>query len=198
MPTTTSRTKTTRRTMTTGRKTRTRRIWTSKDRSEAACRDRAGAVLRRFSALSDPMEAGFLPHRRSSCARLSFADPPRQMKDETAEKDSAIFTIGHSNHPLEVFLALVEEHRIGLIVDVRSSPYAGYVAEFNREPIRNHLRGRGVEYLFLGDLLGGRPEGEEFYDREGYVRYDRLARSAQFQQGIERLLDAVEAPRAAR
>jgi len=56
------------------------------------------------------------------------------MKDETAEKGTAIFTIGHSNHPLEVFLALVEEHRIGLIVDVRSSPYAGYVAEFNREP----------------------------------------------------------------
>jgi len=112
------------------------------------------------------------------------------MKNKTPKADFTIYTIGHSNHPPETFLALVEEHRIGLIADVRSSPYSGYVADFNKEPLQNHLRAREIDYLFLGDLLGGRPEGEEFYDREGYVLYDRLAQSSGFRQGLERLLDA--------
>jgi len=119
------------------------------------------------------------------------------MKHEGPQKDVTIFTIGHSNQPLEAFLALVGWHRIELVVDVRSSPYAGYATQFNREPIRNELKSRGVEYLFLGDLLGGRPQGDEFYDREGHVLYDRLAQSQRFQEGIKRLFERVQARRAA-
>ena len=99
-----------------------------------------------------------------------------------------VWTIGHSNHSLEVFLALVESHQIAVVVDVRSSPYAKYSTHFDREPLREGLRARNIEYHFLGELLGGRPEGEEFYDKEGHVRYDRLAQSPGFQLGIERLL----------
>jgi len=119
------------------------------------------------------------------------------MKDRSTEEEATIFTIGHSNHSLEKFLALAEEHRIELMVDVRSSPYSGYVVEFNKEPLQNHLRSRGIAYLFLGDVLGGRPQGERFYDSEGYVLYDRLAQSQQFQEGILRLLGAIDRRRAA-
>ncbi|MHB1345179.1 MAG: hypothetical protein ACYCX3_12600 [Thermoleophilia bacterium] len=34
----------------------------------------------------------------------------------------ARFTIGHSNHSIEVFFALLEEQQIGLLIDVRTSP----------------------------------------------------------------------------
>lgn len=119
------------------------------------------------------------------------------MDDKPPDEKVAIYTIGHSNHPLETFLALAEEHRIELVIDVRSSPYSGYVVEFNKEPIQNHLRSRGIDYLFLGNLLGGRPEGEQFYDPEGYVLYDRLAQSPRFQEGVKRLLGAINGRRAA-
>ncbi|WP_438317905.1 hypothetical protein ACP6EK_03390 [Candidatus Caldatribacterium sp. SIUC1] len=33
-----------------------------------------------------------------------------------------IYTIGHSNHPLERFLELLQKHGIELVVDVRSRP----------------------------------------------------------------------------
>jgi len=112
-------------------------------------------------------------------------------------RDVTIFTIGHSNHDLETFLALVEQHRIGLIVDVRSSPYSGYASHFNREAIRGSLQSRGVDYSFLGDLLGGQPEAADLYDPEGHVLYDRLARSSPFQRGLERLFEAVADRRAA-
>ena len=119
------------------------------------------------------------------------------MESTGPNDDVAIFTVGHSNHPPEKFLALVEQHQITLVVDVRSSPYSRYATQFNREAVRSHLRSRGIEYWFLGDLLGGQPEGEQFYDDEGHVRYDRLAQSSAFQEGIERVLTAVQNHRAA-
>jgi len=41
----------------------------------------------------------------------------------------------------------------------------------------------------MGDELGGRPQGAEFYDANGKVRYDRLAASLAFETGIARLLE---------
>ena len=115
--------------------------------------------------------------------------PPHGLKAERT-----VWTIGHSNHPLEEFLGLLEQHRIKLLVDVRSSPFSRYASQFNREAIQEPLRARAVEYLFLGDLLGGRAEDGQFYDREGYVLYDRLAQSPEFRQGIQRLLKELEQP----
>lgn len=111
------------------------------------------------------------------------------MNSGAARTEMTIFTIGHSNHPLETFLALLQQQQLTRVVDVRSSPYSGYASQFNREAIRVALRARGIEYLFLGDLLGGRPEGRQFYDAGGHVLYDRVAASAAFTRGIDRLCD---------
>ena len=99
-----------------------------------------------------------------------------------------IFTVGHSNHSPEFLMELLASHGVEVVVDVRSSPYARYATHFNKEPLENYLRGRGLKYLFLGDVLGGRPEGHEFYDDQGHVLYDRLAASPTFTAGMERLL----------
>ncbi|MBN2294463.1 MAG: DUF488 domain-containing protein [Pirellulales bacterium] len=101
-----------------------------------------------------------------------------------------IFTIGHSNHSPEFFLELLAGHGVEVVVDVRSSPYARYSKHFNRQPLEKLLCGSDLKYLFLGDVLGGRPQGHEFYDEQGYVLYDRLASSPSFVAGIERLLQA--------
>lgn len=119
------------------------------------------------------------------------------MNEAADTTGSTVFTVGHSNHPLETFLALIERHAIDLVVDVRSSPYSGYASEFNRETVAAHLASRRVEYLFLGDALGGRPEGEAFYDEDGYVLYDRLSQSPGFQRGMGRLLERIRDSRAA-
>ena len=113
------------------------------------------------------------------------------MEDGASKAEMNIWTIGHSNHSLEDFLGLLLQHRIAVLVDVRSSPYSRYAAHFNKEAIRPSLQDRGIKYLFLGDLLGGRAEGEQFYDQQGHVLYARLAESPDFQRGIDRLLRGV-------
>jgi uncharacterized protein (DUF488 family) len=119
------------------------------------------------------------------------------MQDTSPDTALTIFTIGHSNHALDVFLGLLLEHRIQVVADVRSSPYSGYASQFDRETIQGSLRAAGLEYLFLGDLLGGRPEDHQFYDPQGRVLYDRLAQSERFQAGIGRLLRGLAGARMA-
>ena len=110
------------------------------------------------------------------------------MADDVEGPKRTVWTIGHSNHALETLLAVIGGHRIAVVVDVRSQPYSRYASQFDREAINAALSSRGIEYLFLGDALGGRPKAPSFYDKLGHVRYDRLAQSPEFQHGIERLL----------
>ena len=99
-----------------------------------------------------------------------------------------IYSIGHSNHPLDTFIALLAAHGIEVLVDVRSAPYSRYAPHFNPATLKEHLSAAGCRYLYLGKELGGRPEGAEFYDAAGHVRYDRLAESPSFLAGLERLI----------
>jgi len=114
------------------------------------------------------------------------------MASQPPKAEKTIWTVGHSNHPLEKFLDLLVQQRIAVLVDVRSSPYCRYATHFNKEAIAASLPARAIKYLFLGDLLGGRAEGEQFHDEQGRVLYDRVAQSAGFRQGIERLLRGLE------
>ena len=58
------------------------------------------------------------------------------MADAAARPNDILWTIGHSNHPLETFLALLRRHEIEVLVDVRSSPYSGYCPHFNTEQLK--------------------------------------------------------------
>jgi uncharacterized protein (DUF488 family) len=103
------------------------------------------------------------------------------------EKPPEIWTIGHSNHPLDAFLALLDAHDIVIIADVRSQPYSRYAPQYNVAALKEGIQEHGLRYTFFGDTLGGRPDGDEFYDDEGYVRYDKVAESVVFRAGIARL-----------
>jgi len=120
-----------------------------------------------------------------------------EIADRARETTMTVFTVGHSNHTPEVFLDILRLHAIAVVADVRSSPYCGYASHFNKEPIERALEAEGIKYEYLGDAVGGRPQGEEFYDAEGYVLYDRVAGSRRFQQGVNRLLERIRAGRVA-
>lgn len=103
-----------------------------------------------------------------------------------------LFSVGHSNHPLPHFLELLRSHTIDVLVDVRSAPYSQYSPHYNKVPLQEAVTHAGFRYVFLGRELGGRPAGAEFYDEDGYVRYDRLAASPLFLAGIQRLEKGIQ------
>jgi uncharacterized protein (DUF488 family) len=100
---------------------------------------------------------------------------------------SMIYTIGHSNHPIEQFLSLLQRHGITALGDVRSTPYSRFNPQFRREALQASLASVGIQYGFLGEELGARSRDPDVYDADGRVSYTKLARTALFQKGIERL-----------
>lgn len=98
-----------------------------------------------------------------------------------------VFTIGHSNHSAEKFVGLLKGHGIEVVADVRSQPYSRHAPHFSARDIEDMLLENGIERLFLGFELGGRPTGEEFYDADGRVDYAQIERSRPFLDGIQRL-----------
>ncbi len=77
-----------------------------------------------------------------------------------------IFTLGHSTHSLEAFVALLRQHDVAAVADVHSSPYSRFNPQFNREPLSVDLKAQGIAYVFLGCQLGARSENPACYEKQ--------------------------------
>lgn len=93
------------------------------------------------------------------------------------------FTIGYGNRDTEAFWAALRDAEVGVLVDVRSSPYSRHRPEFSKRPLQREAARRGFEYGFLGEKLGGRPDAPTCYV-DGRIVYARCRERAPFRDGI--------------
>lgn len=98
-----------------------------------------------------------------------------------------VLTVGHSNHTVEAFLALLRQHSVTALADVRSAPYSRFAPQFNRDTLERSLSAIGIRYVYLGRELGARSDDPACYE-DGRVQYQRLAQTDSFHRGIERVL----------
>lgn len=103
-----------------------------------------------------------------------------------------IYTIGHSTHSIETFLALLRAHGVTCIIDVRSQPYSGMAPHFNKSTIQTTLKREGVLYAHFKEEFGARHTDPTLLDTEGRVDFDKVRETAAFKRGIERLQNAIE------
>jgi len=104
---------------------------------------------------------------------------------------SRVYTIGHSNKPVEDLLERVARHGVQVVVDVRSKPYSRYNPQFNREDVCESLRQTGRPYVFSGHSLGGMPEDPELRTRDGKADYDKIRETPPYRKELAGLLRAV-------
>ena len=117
---------------------------------------------------------------------------------ETADAPQLeVLTIGHSNRSMDEFLTLLKQHAVEVLADVRSQPHSKYVPHFDYANLKRAVEAAGVQYVFLGRELGGKPDGKEFYDTQGHAVYSRIAASEPFRLGIARLLEGIRKYRVA-
>jgi uncharacterized protein (DUF488 family) len=102
-----------------------------------------------------------------------------------------LLTIGHSDHAVGVFIDLLRQHGVTALTDVRSSPYSGRYPQFNREALAAEVERAGIRYVFLGAELGARRSEPECY-QDGKARYQLIARSGLFAQGLDRVRQGTE------
>ena len=104
-----------------------------------------------------------------------------------------LYSIGHSDHTIEAFIALLQQHGVTAVADVRSQPYSRWTPQFNRETLTRALEAADLVYVFMGAELGGRPADRSLYEL-GQERPDdaRVAATLDFQAGLERLLEMAQ------
>lgn len=104
---------------------------------------------------------------------------------------AGLLTLGHSTHPIERFIELLSGAGATAVADVRSNPYSRYSPQYSKEALRNALSEAGVAYTFLGREFGARSSDPTCY-RNGKVQYAKLAQTAPFADGMQRVMDGLK------
>lgn len=113
-----------------------------------------------------------------------------------------VFTIGHSTHPIEDFLALLGQHQIAILVDVRSFPSSRRWPHFNQAELSASLKSAGVEYAWL-KALGGRRHGvnpdspHTAWEHPAFRAYADYTDSGDFNAGLMELTELATRARTA-
>lgn len=102
-----------------------------------------------------------------------------------------VYTIGHSSLEAEALLALLRQHRVEALGDVRSVPFSRFTPQFNRDLIDPFLVRHKLRYVFLGEELGARRAESQAYEGPK-ARYELIARCPAFQRGLDRVCDGAD------
>ena len=110
-----------------------------------------------------------------------------------------VFTIGHSNRSLEDFVALLAEHGVETVADVRRFPGSRRFPHFSREVLADGLAAAGVAYRHLPGLGGHRkprPDSPHTnWTNAAFRAYADHMETAEFAEAVAELLDiAAERP----
>jgi len=67
-----------------------------------------------------------------------------------------IYTIGHSTHPIDEFIAMLQSFSITLVADIRNYPGSRRYPQFNQDALENSLTQERIGYIHLKELGGRR------------------------------------------
>lgn len=106
---------------------------------------------------------------------------------------TTIHTIGHSTHPLDEFISLLQASSIECVVDVRRLPGSRAYPQYNADALQRSLADAGIEYWHLIALAGRRRASEipklddddaSFWTNPSFRRYAAYAGTKEFHAGL--------------
>ncbi|WP_159792993.1 DUF488 domain-containing protein [Puerhibacterium puerhi] len=107
---------------------------------------------------------------------------------------TTVWTVGHSTHPLDEFVALLQAHGVQRVVDVRTVPRSRRNPQFAEDVLGPALRERGLGYErvpALGGLRHARKESAEgingAWRNASFRGYADYMQTPQFADAVEAL-----------
>jgi uncharacterized protein (DUF488 family) len=103
-----------------------------------------------------------------------------------------VFTIGHSTHPIEEFIAILKAHEVEKLADIRTVPRSRYNPQFNADALAKSLSGENIEYRpFKG--LGGLRHARKDSPNQGWKNasfrgYADYMQTPEFEMALDELL----------
>ena len=113
----------------------------------------------------------------------------------------SIWTVGHSNHPLERFLEILKAHEIERLIDVRRFPGSRRWPHFSAARLSTSLPDSGIDYVGMPELGGRRkanPDSPHTAWRvEAFRGYADFMDTPGFTASLERVEDLASEKRSA-
>ena len=103
-----------------------------------------------------------------------------------------IYTIGHSNYPVEKLIDMLKHYDVNCVIDIRGTPYSKYNVQYNKENIANTLTEAGFLYIYMAKELAAKRENKVSYNKEGYSDFEKVVTEKDFLNGIQRLKTGCE------
>lgn len=111
-------------------------------------------------------------------------------------KKLRIFTIGHSTHSLEEFIALLRSHGVQRVIDIRTIPKSRHNPQFNRETLGPALRSARIAYVHLkklGGLRHARADSVNMGWRNASFRgFADYMQTPEFEEGLARAIELAD------
>lgn len=110
---------------------------------------------------------------------------------------NVLFTIGHSTHSIQEFIALLNAHGIHHLVDVRSIPKSRHVPQFNSDSLEASLNAASIAYTHLKELGGRRHTRKNSINtgwrNKSFRGYADYMATPQFTEGLNTLMQIAAA-----
>jgi uncharacterized protein (DUF488 family) len=107
-----------------------------------------------------------------------------------------LFTIGHSTHPIEAFVRMLQPNEVTRVIDVRAFPRSRTNPQYNEDALPASLRPHGIAYEHVSALGGKRPRSKDvaeetnaFWDNASFHNYADYAMGQDFREGLARILE---------
>lgn len=123
------------------------------------------------------------------------------MKDAQPQTEPLVCTIGHSVHPLDEFVNLLNVNEVRHVLDVRTVPRSRKNPQFNKETLPDALHQAGIEYTHLPGLGGLRHSHKDSINRgwrnlsfRGFADY---MQTPEFAENVQCVMELAENERCA-
>lgn len=106
--------------------------------------------------------------------------------------NNTIYTIGHSTHPIDEFINILQAYEIGLVVDVRTIPRSRHNPQFNEDELKETLGKKNIAYIRLEKLGGLRHTTKASintaWKNSSFRGFADYMQTEEFHTGIEQLI----------
>jgi uncharacterized protein (DUF488 family) len=119
------------------------------------------------------------------------------MKTRLSKNALTVFTIGHSTHPIEHFIELLQANGVAQLIDIRTIPKSRHNPQFNSDALAASLRTAHIRYVHLKELGGLRHARRDSLNlgwrNASFRGYADYMQTPEFEAALDRAIELAQA-----